>query len=80
MKQVYTFSSSTGEVYLDRLSSTKEGVKQLIKDDFKEWNCDEEQIIRDILIDDKRITVVIDDNDLKESFTKVYYLVSFDVI
>lgn len=80
--QVYTFSSGgcRDGYYLDKLSTTKEGVKKLLKEDLEEWYLDSAQTIRDIFIDDKLITVVIDDLDIESSFKKTFELVSFNCL
>lgn len=58
MKQVYTFS--TGEVYLDRLSSTKEGVEELIK----EYLGESDYTVREVKFLDNVIEVNAYDIDL----------------
>ena len=77
---VYTFSTGgcRDAIYLDKLSSTKQGVKELIKN--SDVLClDDKQKVRDIFIDFNTISVVIDDYDLMDSFTKRFELVSFEV-
>lgn len=79
MKQVYTFS--TGAIYLDELSSTKEGVKELVRRYVNEWEIcyDDTLSIRDIFIDDKRIRIVVDDYSLKTSKFIDYELIILTV-
>lgn len=79
--QVYTFSTNSciDNIYLDKLSSSKEGVKKLLKPYVEEWYLDSSQEVRDIFIDDCLITVVIDDFDLMDSITKVFSLIIFEV-
>ncbi len=81
--QVYTFSTGgcRDGFYLESLSTTKEGVKDLIRYHLiGSYIIDECETIRDILIDDRRITVIVDDLDLGSSYTKVYELIIFDVL
>jgi hypothetical protein len=81
--KVYTFSSGgcRDGFYLESLSTTKEGVKDLIRHHLiGSYVIDECETIRDILIDDRRITVIVDDLDLGSSYTKVYELIIFDVL
>jgi hypothetical protein len=78
--QVYTFGSGgcRDGIYLESLSSTKEGVKALIRYYLIDsYIIDECETIRDILIDDKRIKVIIDDLDMGSSYEKIFTLVSF---
>lgn len=79
---VYTFSTGgcRDGIYLESLSLTKEGVKNNIKYYLVDsYIIDEHETIRDILIDDKIITVIIDDLDLKSSSKKYFDLISFTV-
>ena len=81
--QVYTFSTGgcRDGFYLDKLSTTKEGVKDLIRHHLiGSYIIDECETIRDILIDDRRITVIVDDLEMKSSYRKIYELISFDVL
>lgn len=85
--KVYTFSTGGNQdgYYLEKLSSTKEGVKKLLRDYLEEYYLHEDETIREIFIDDKRITVVIDDIRLEEleikySDERVFELVAFDVL
>jgi hypothetical protein len=78
--KVYTFSTGgcRDGIYLEELSSTKEGVKALIRYYLiGSYIIDECETIRDILIDDKRIKVIIDDLDMGSSYEKIFTLVSF---
>ena len=82
MKKVYTFSigGSRDDVYLESLSSTKEGVKDLIRYFLTDsYVIDECETIRDILIDDVTITIIIDDIDLGNSYRRIYRLITFSV-
>jgi hypothetical protein len=80
--QVYTFSTggSRDGIYLDKLSTTVLGVKELLKPFLIENYLTEGDVIRDIFIDGSLITVVIDDNCLGSSFKKDFQLVSFECI
>lgn len=79
--KVYTFSTGgcRDAIYLDKLSTSKEGVKKLLKLYVEEWYLDNRQEVRDIFIDDCLITVVVDDFDLRDSFIKTFELIVFDV-
>jgi hypothetical protein len=80
--EVYTFSTGgcRDGIYLESLSLTKEGVKDSIKYYLVDsYIIDERETIRDILIDDKLITVIIDDLDLKSSSKKYFDLITFTV-
>ena len=81
--KVYTFSTGgcRDGYYLDKLSKTKEGVKDLIRYHLVgSYVIDECETIRDILIDDRRITVIVDDLDLGSSYNIIYELISFDFL
>lgn len=81
--KAYTFSTGGCKdgIYLDKLSTTKEGVKELIRFHLiGDCIIDECETIRNILIDDKRITVIIDDLDLGSNYKKQFELVTFDCI
>jgi hypothetical protein len=81
--KAYTFSTGGCKdgIYLEKLSKTKEGVKKLIESFFFDCSIiDECETIRDILIDDKRITVIIDDLDLGSSYKKEFELITFDFL
>jgi hypothetical protein len=80
--QVYTFSTGgcRDGYYLDKLSTTKDGVKELLKPYIKEWYLDNSQVIKNIVIDFDTITVVIYDNDLEETFNKQFELIIFDCL
>lgn len=78
MKTVYTFSTGgcRDGIYLDKLSSTQEGVSNLINDYFLEVYFDRE--LSSIKILDKKITVWFIEDDIAD---KVYFdLIIFTVL
>ena len=76
--EVYTFS--TGDIYLEKLSKTKQGVKDLLKPYVEEYYLDNSQEVVDIsILDNYLIKVTIYDNDLEDRFVKEFDLVSFSV-
>lgn len=81
--KVYTFTTGgcRDGIYLDKLSTTKEGVKDLIRNDEDIFYLDSSQKITDIYINGEGvITVTIYDGDIRESFDRVFDLVIFEVI
>jgi hypothetical protein len=76
MNKVYTFSTEEG-IYLDSLSSTIEGVKDLIQNYFAELGLS--YIIREVTIIEKDINVNCYDVDSGFTEYKSYRLVSFSV-
>lgn len=81
--QVYTFSTGgcRDGYYLDKLSTTKEGVKELIKTYLKDsYRLDDEEVVREILIDDKRIKIIIDDFSHGSSRDLIFELIIFNCL
>ena len=78
--QVYTFSTGgcRDGYYLDKLSTTKEGVKKLLKSYVEELYLDSDETVREIFIDFTTITVVIDSGF--NSFNKTFELIIFDCL
>jgi len=74
---VYTFSTGgcRDGIYLDKLSSTKEGVRNLIQD----YLSVEDFIVREIKFLSSKIEVNVYDIDLGDTEYKYYDLVSFEV-
>lgn len=74
---VYTFSTGgcRDGIYLDKLSSTKEGVRNLIQG----YLSVEDFIVREIKFLSSKIEVNVYDIDLGDTEYKYYDLVSFEV-
>lgn len=77
--KVYTFSTEgcRDGLYLANLSSTLEGVKELINDNMY---LDSSQNIKAFDFIDDEIIITIWDNDLNKSFKNYYDLITFDVV
>ncbi len=75
--QVYTFSTRgcRDGIYLDRLSTTKEGIKDLIQS----YLSIEDFIVREVKFLLDKIEVEVYDIDLGDTEYKYYDLVSFEV-
>ena len=75
---VYTFSTGgcRDAIYLDKLSTTKEGVKDLIQS----YLTIEDFVIRKIKFLLDKIEVNVYDIDLGDTIFKYYELVTFEVI
>jgi len=76
--QVYTFGSGGRRdgIYLEKLSSTKEGVKKLIE----ESGClylDNAQTIKDIVFRDEDIVVRVYDSDIENIIIYEFDLIIF---
>lgn len=76
--KVYTFSTGgcRDGLYLDKLSTSKEGVKELIQ----EYLNIEDFVVREIKFLLDKIEVNLYDIDLGDTEYKYYELVSFEVI
>lgn len=76
--QVYTFSTGgcRDAIYLDELSSTKEGVKKLIQSHLSI----EDFVVRDIKFLLDKVEVEVYDIDLGDTEYKYYELVTLNII